>query len=67
MKRLTTTLLLTTLALLVSAQREVTSLNKDWAFRLGDAASMQADFTHGTEYFTYRAKAVGQNKGPASV
>ena len=67
MKRLTTTLILTTLALMVSAQREVTSLNKDWSFHLGDAASMQADFTHGTEYFTYRAKAVGQNKGPASI
>lgn len=50
-----------------SAQRSVSSLNLDWAFHLGDAASMQGDFTHGTEYFTYRAKAVGQNKGPASV
>lgn len=67
MKRLTTTLILATLTLIASAQREVTSLNKDWTFHIGDAASMQADFTHGTEYFTYRAKAVGQNKGPASV
>lgn len=50
-----------------SAQRSVSSLNLDWAFHLGDAASMQGDFTHGTEYFTYRAKAVGQNKGPASA
>lgn len=50
-----------------SAQREIVSLNNDWTFHLGDAASMQADFTHGTEYFTYRSKAVGQNKGPAFV
>ncbi len=49
------------------AQRETILLNNDWTFHLGDAASMKADFTHGTEYFTYRAKAVGQNKGPAAV
>lgn len=46
--------------------REVTSLNNNWFFHLGDAASMKADFTHGTEYFTYRSKAVGQNQGPAN-
>ena len=67
MKRLTTTLALAMLTLMASAQREVTSLNRDWTFHLGDGTSMQRDFTHGTEYFTYRAKAVGQNKGPASV
>ena len=67
MKRLTTTLALAMLTLMASAQREVTSLNEDWTFHLGDGSSMQRDFTHGTEYFTYRAKAVGQNKGPASV
>ena len=49
-----------------NAQREQTLLNNDWTFHLGDGASMQGDFTHGTEYFTYRAKAVGQNQGPAS-
>lgn len=27
---------------------------------------MEADFTHGTEYFTYLTKAVGQNQGPAN-
>ena len=67
MKRI---LLLTCLSLVIVctyAQRTVTSLNKDWTFHLGDGSSMQRDFTHGTEYFTYRAKAVGQNKGPASV
>ena len=46
--------------------REVTLLNNDWTFHLGDAASMEKDFTHGTEYFTYRSKAVGQNQGPAN-
>ena len=51
----------------VSAQRETVLLNNDWTFHLGDASSMQKDFTHGTEYFTYRAKAVGQNAGPAAV
>lgn len=67
MKRI---LLLTCLLLITVctyAQRTVTSLNKDWTFHLGDGSSMQRDFTHGTEYFTYRAKAVGQSKGPASV
>lgn len=67
MKRI---LLLTCLSLTTVctyAQRTVTSLNKDWTFHLGDGSSMQRDFTHGTEYFTYRAKAVGQSKGPASV
>ena len=67
MKKLTFTLALAILALMANAQREITSLNRDWTFHLGDGSSMQRDFTHGTEYFTYRAKAVGQNKGPASV
>ena len=49
------------------AERETTKMNKDWAFSLGSASSMKQDFTHGTEYFTYRAKAVGQNVGPANT
>lgn len=52
--------------LTANAQRESTLINNDWTFHLGSASSMEADFTHGTEYFTYFAKAVGQNKGPAS-
>lgn len=32
------------------------SLDNAWRFSLGDAADMTADFTHGTEYFTYLAK-----------
>ena len=40
-----------------SAQESVTLLNNGWKFAYGNAASMEADFTHGTEYFTYIAKA----------
>ena len=47
------------------AQRETILLNNDWAFHLGHAASMEKDFSHGTEYFTYLTKAVGQNESPA--
>ena len=69
MKKLLTLLCLCAL-LQVQAQtrtgREVSLLNNDWTFHLGDAASMVSDFTHGTEYFTYRSKAVGQNQGPAN-
>ena len=32
-------------------------LDEGWTFALGDAASMEADFQHGTEYFTYYCKA----------
>lgn len=48
------------------AQRETTLINDGWTFHLGDASSMERDMTHGTEYFTYRTKAVGQNQGPAN-
>ncbi len=51
---------------LSSAQRHTTLINDDWTFHLGDAANMEADFTHGTEYFTYLTKAIGQNQGPAN-
>lgn len=40
-----------------SAQESVTLLNNGWKFAYGNSASMEADFTHGTEYFTYIAKA----------
>ncbi len=33
------------------------SLDEDWTFATGDAASPMKDFTHGTEYFTYLCKA----------
>ena len=31
-------------------------IDSDWTFSLGNASSMEADFTHGTEYFTYLCK-----------
>ena len=41
--------------------------NNDWKFATGNAASMQKDFTHGTEYFTYFSKVNSNdhNRGPA--
>ncbi len=48
--------------------RETRLINNGWRFALGDASSMERDFTHGTEYFTYLSKAAstGQNRGPAA-
>lgn len=67
MRQLLITSLLAMAGLLPAmAQRETTLLNDDWTFHLGDASSMQRDFTHGTEYFTYLTKAIGQNQGPAN-
>ncbi len=45
-----------------------TTFNNSWKFALGSAESMEKDFTHGTEYFTYICKAAstGHNKGPAN-
>lgn len=42
-------------------------INNGWLFCLGDASSMEKDFSHGCEYFTYIAKAqsTGHNRGPA--
>ena len=49
--------------------REEILINNNWTFHLSDASSMEKDFSHGTEYFTYMTKigATGSNKGPASV
>lgn len=40
----------------VSAQqiRESILLNNGWKFAYGHAGDMKKDFTHGTEYFTFR-------------
>lgn len=45
-----------------------TTFNNSWKFALGSAESMEKDFTHGTEYFTYICKAAstGHNRGPAN-
>ena len=42
------------ISLLVSA---LVLINGGWSFHLGDAASMQRDFDHGTQYFSHMAKA----------
>ena len=41
-------------------------LNNHWLFSLGDASSMEKDFTHGTEYFTWLSKAAttGHSRSP---
>ncbi len=41
-------------------------INNGWTFSLGNAASMEADFTHGTEYFTYlcKVKSSGHSHSP---
>ncbi len=46
------------IALLVcsGAFAQTVSLDDGWTFALGNASSMEADFTHGTEYFTYLCK-----------
>ena len=50
----------------MSVHAEKVLINNNWTFALGNAASMEKDFTHGTEYFTYLCKvaATGHNKGP---
>ena len=50
-----------------SASQERTLLNNDWHFALGNAADMMADFTHGTEYFTYYCKVRTTNQGHAPI
>ena len=66
MKKIVSLLLLTFLsAQLPASVRE--SVNNGWRFCKGDASSMEKDFGHGCEYFTYIAKArsTGHNHGPA--
>ena len=56
MKKLLSAAALSLVCVLAAGQQTL-SLDNDWTFALGDASSMQADFTHGTEYFTYYCKA----------
>ncbi len=42
-------------------------LNNNWSFSLGDASSMERDFTHGTEYFTYYSKVMSANHSHAPI
>lgn len=57
------------LSALTLSAAEKTLINNDWTFALGNAASMEKDFTHGTEYFTYFTKYASfhGNKGPVSA
>ena len=41
------------------------SLDAGWSFALGNAASMEADFAHGTQYFTYLNDVVHLRFGPS--
>ena len=72
MKKLLSVLLLIQFiaCLSVSAQqaREAILLNNGWKFAYGHAGDMKKDFTHGTEYFTYfaKAKSFNQNQGPST-
>lgn len=52
-----------------AGEREKQLINDGWRFALGDASSMEKDFSHGTEYFTYLAKAssADHNRGPAWI
>ncbi|MDR0972681.1 MAG: DUF4982 domain-containing protein [Prevotellaceae bacterium] len=47
--------------------RERISINDNWKFAYGDASSMQKDFQHGLEYFTYFAKAAAFNRSKAPI
>ena len=66
MRAVYTTLAALAVAAGLSAQPRVQSINNDWSFALGSAEGMYEDFTHGTEYFTYIAKArsADHNGGP---
>lgn len=56
-------LALTACAAVVQAQpREQILINDGWTFHLGNASDMEADFGHGTEYFSYLSK-IGSNNG----
>lgn len=50
------------------SRRERISLDEDWQFALGNAASPEKDFGCGTEYFNYLTKAASvHNEGPYSM
>ena len=42
-------------------------INNDWTFAMGNAASKELDYTHGTEYFTYISKAQSSNHSHAPI
>ena len=42
-------------------------INNDWTFAMGNAASKELDYTHGTEYFTYICKVQSSNHSHAPI
>ncbi len=42
-------------------------INNDWTFAMGNAASKELDYTHGTEYFTYICKSQSSNHSHAPI
>lgn len=42
-------------------------INNDWTFVMGNAASKELDYTHGTEYFTYICKVQSSNHSHAPI
>lgn len=42
-------------------------INNDWTFAMGNAASNELDYTHGTEYFTYICKVQSSNHSHAPI
>ena len=42
-------------------------INNDWTFAMGNAASKELDYTHGTECFTYICKAQSSNHSHAPI
>ena len=42
-------------------------INNDWTFAMGNAASKELDYTHGTEYFTYICKTQSSNHSHAPI
>ena len=42
-------------------------INNDWTFAMGNTASKELDYTHGTEYFTYICKAQSSNHSHAPI
>ena len=42
-------------------------INNGWTFAMGNAASKELDYTHGTEYFTYICKAQSSNHSHAPI
>lgn len=57
MKRNLAVILIVAMAIVsVPVNGQSVRIDKGWKFAFGDASSMMADFTHGTEYFTYLCK-----------